>query len=549
MGKIPIYNVSRLTPSNFDPRETLMNVLQGLRARALVAASMVFWLTACGGGGSPGADSAPVASAAQMSAGVVTGFGSVYVDGLRLDDSQAQVVSVGADGSVRTVPLQLGQRVRVSHDEASRATRVVVDASVIGRVAAIDISAGSLTVAGQAVVINLDNSVGPVTVFGGSYRALADVALQDVVEVHGAPVVDAGNWTVRATRIDRRTDGPGVKVSGVVSSVVNSSSEKTFVLGGLTVDFGQALSNGRVTPSVERLVDGVAVRVFGPTTALEGAVLAATAVRIGGDREGVEPNTRIQLGGAVSEVDATNSRFQLEGTTVRFGEAAIMPTGATFGPSSWVKIAGLVASDGVVDAERIVIRQGNVESDEARVKLIGPISELYSNDSFVVRELAVDASGVTVRAGCPALLSDGVLVNITASLQPGSDVLLATRLSCTGLPAPERAVRPLGGRIIAVDGAQQRVTLTAADGGTAQLGWNEATAFVGHVLSSGADLAIGQDIRAEGLLVDGIVVARLIALHGARPVDRFRKPPAMSSDDSQARVRANWNDYFTRPPR
>ncbi len=57
------------------------------RLMAGLCAASTALLVACGGGGSDGTSSA--APAAQYE-GTVTGFGSVIVNGVRFDDSQAQ---------------------------------------------------------------------------------------------------------------------------------------------------------------------------------------------------------------------------------------------------------------------------------------------------------------------------------------------------------------------------------------------------------------------------------------------------------------------------
>lgn len=504
-------------------------------------------LTACGGGGASSAISGNGAgSATQLSAGVVTGFGSVFVDGERLDDSSARIVVEQSDGSSTNAALQLGQRVRVSHDGAGRASRVVVDAAVIGKVASVDSAAGTLTVAGQVIAINTDSSAGPITFFGSGFTGLSDVAAGVIAEVHGTPVFIGGQWVVRATRIDRRTDSPGIKVSGVVANLSTGATVHTFSVGGLLVDFSQALTGMKVTPSPERLTDGAVVKVFAAASGLSGSTLVANAVRIGGDGEGVVANTVMQLSGLVSNYDVGARSFRLEGLTVRVGDAQITPASSALGQSSWVRVAGLLAADGAVDATRIDIRQGDVESDAAKIRLIGPVSDVDSESSFVVRELAVDASAVVVRPGCTTL-TDGVVVDITARTQEGSDVLRATALSCLNPPAPEKTVRPAGGRITAIDDATKTMTVLTPDGQSQQIRWTEATAFVGSGLSSAEQLTVGTAIRAEGLRDGERLVAKVIALQGARPVDRFRRPapPLGSGNASEASGHDRWNEYFS----
>ncbi|MFZ9407191.1 MAG: hypothetical protein ACO26U_08860, partial [Burkholderiaceae bacterium] len=56
---------------------------------ACVAIGVVAVLSACGGGGGPSATGLGVTT--QSVSGTITGFGSVYIDGVRYDDSLASV--------------------------------------------------------------------------------------------------------------------------------------------------------------------------------------------------------------------------------------------------------------------------------------------------------------------------------------------------------------------------------------------------------------------------------------------------------------------------
>ena len=156
--------------------QTSPRSLPALTVLAVAVSAAV--LVACGGGGAnpsaPGAGT-PVAQ------GVVTGFGSVYIDGERYDDSAAETAVADADGRRQATLLKLGQRVRALHDGQGKASHVVVDAAVTGVVTAVNGAAGTLTVAAQTVRVNADAAAGPVTNFGGGYTALADVQVPTLV--------------------------------------------------------------------------------------------------------------------------------------------------------------------------------------------------------------------------------------------------------------------------------------------------------------------------------------------------------------------------------
>ena len=111
--------------SQFAFRTTLAGV-----SLALLAA-----LSACnGGGGSDTTSTAGVGSGGTgYASGTVTGFGSVVVDGVTIDDRSASVdveVSPGVSGDSDVL---LGQRVEVETDKDGLAKHIHIMAEVMGR--------------------------------------------------------------------------------------------------------------------------------------------------------------------------------------------------------------------------------------------------------------------------------------------------------------------------------------------------------------------------------------------------------------------------------
>lgn len=535
-------------------------------SQTLIAAlaALPLALAGCGGGGGSsslaanGADSGPLqAATTELATGIITGFGSVYVDGERLDDSEIGAVSEQADGTTRPAVLQLGQRVRASHDGAGKAVRLVVDAAVIGQVTQIDAVQGSIQVAGQRVLVNADAGAGIVTQFGGfdateagRYSSLADVRTGDLAEVHGSPVLEAGQWVVRATRIDKRNAIGAVRVVGAVSDLVNTEQAKTFKVGGLTVDFGAALTAGKVRP-VTRLANGVIVHVQGGNAGVVNDTLIAEAVRVGRERDELPATTRVQLGGVVSGRDVSAGTFQLDGAKVRMGSVLPEPNGAVVSDGGWVKVDGTLAADGVVEASRITVRQSNLSTDLARVRLMGPVSGLVDQDTFIVRDVPVDASAVLAssRSGC-AQIADGTLVSVSAAMQAGTDVVLANELKCETPPVNRLVAGHAGGVVATIDAASKTLTVTDKEGQSRNIRWNDATVFVGPTLTGAAALEVGLVVQAEGVMDGSTLVAKVIGQHGARPTDRFRERPPMANGQqpNRAELIENWTAYRRRPP-
>ena len=173
-------------------------------SRWAISASVAFALSACGGGGGTTSVSASASpSGAAMVSGTVTGFGSVIVDGKRVDDRNVVAGIEREDGKVEAAELKVGQHVEVAHDGNLVATEIRIRSEVEGAVDKVDLATSSLSVLGQTVLVNTDPTQGPVTVFSQPYTKLADIMVKDVVEVHALLKLDAaGKPVMQATRSD-----------------------------------------------------------------------------------------------------------------------------------------------------------------------------------------------------------------------------------------------------------------------------------------------------------------------------------------------------------
>ena len=489
------------------------HILKSAGASTLLLALL---LHGCGGGGgsSPAAPGTP-GSAAQLADGLITGFGSVFVDGVEIEDAQASVVAENADGSSSNSVLQMGQRVRVNHDGKGSASKVTVDASVIGAVSNVNTAALTLTVAGQTVSVNTDANAGPLTVWGGGYSSISDVNTTQLVEVHGNPVFDSSTrvYKVVATRIQKLTAISNLKVNGKVSSL--STSAKTFSLNGLTVAYATAA----LRPTGASLANDQQVSVFGPSSGLSGTTLTASHIKVKRLQDELSAETTMQVGGQVSAYDGSAKTFEVQGIKVAItSSTSVLPSTATVDNNAYVQVSGTVGSDGSVSASRIQVREQNTNSDLAKVKLIGVISDFVNAESFVVRGVPVDASAINAATACPGItLANNVPVQIVASQQAGTPVVLASSISCKA-PAG-LLIRPIDGTIASVDSLAKSFTLTTGSSSAVTVQWTDTTAFAGVNLSS----LTGQQVRVQGYQNGSTLVARVVSVSGAGlDDDRFR---------------------------
>ena len=497
----------------------LVRLRQATRLGAIALSALL--LQACGGGsGTASSTITPTLS------GTVTGFGSVVVDGVEVEDAYARVVHENADGTLTNAVLQMGHRVRVAHDGANKASQVLIDAAVIGIVSAKDTTNKTLKVAGQDVTVNdVVNSASPVTVYGGGYTSLSDVLVNDLVQVHGTPVYDATSKTykVQATRIQKDTGDARVQVSGKIAGYASTSSGATFTLNGLNVSTTSATV---LRPSGSTLANNMQVTVYGSTLSSSGG-LTATHVRVNRDQNSGSTTMQAQLSGVVSNYDATAGTFELQGSTVKVGTVAVTPTSASLSNSAYVMVKGSVASDGSISATEIRVRTNDTTTDLAKVLLIGTISDYVDDSSFVVRGVPVDASNSPTKTGCTTPFSGYTgTVKVQATQQAGTAVVLATSIECPSSNSTQ-LIKPYEGTIAIVDSTAKTFSLTLSSGSAQKVLWNDTTTFNGLT----ATTLQGKQVHVDGYTdTSNNFVARVVSLDDGTDASPVR-------DDKSFRLR------------
>ncbi len=528
-------------------------------AAHLAALTLTLIVAACGGGGGGGnsAQTGGTASdTAQTANGTVTGFGSTFVDGVEIEDATAAVMRENADGSTSPMALKLGQRVRVVHDGKGTASKITVDAAVIGAVSAIS-SSGSTTasfkVAGQSVKVSNDTSTGAITSYGGGYTGIADIVAGDLVEVHGSPVFDpaASAYAIQASRVEKQASIGAVRVMGKVSTL--NATSKTFAINGLSVNYAAAT----LAPTTATLANDLIVAVWGPknslTTSGSTLTLAASRVRVmsGAVADSVTSGTA-QIGGLVSNFSAAAGTLEIGGVKVSgLASATITPTGLTLASianGSYVQVLGTFGNDGVLVASTVRVRQSDTAAGPATVRLVGAISSFVDNASFQVRAVPVDASAINVATACPTTtLADGVFVNVAAQIQAGTNVVKAVSLACPGVKLAF-AMREIKGVASSVNTGSMSFTLTSTNPNTSatstlSVQWSAQTVFTGV---TSATLA-GATVKVEGYLdAAGVLIARAIHTPGTEDQDRFDRPEPSVGGTGTSTMGMGWKDYDDR---
>lgn len=451
-------------------------------------------LSGCNGGGSDGGTTtAGVGSGGTGYAnGTVTGFGSVVVDGVTIDDRSAKVDVEVSPGVTGDSDVLLGHHVEVETAKDGTATAIHVMAEVAGPVQSIDVAGLKLVVAGQNVYVNTDANKGPVTVYSG-YNSLTDIAVGDLVEVHAAAKVDAatGKPQLQATRIEKKTVLSFVRVSSVVSGL--STLNRTFSLGTLNVDY----SGASVVPASRQIADGQRVVVFGPS--ISNNVLAAKLVRI------AEPKAQgvsAQVGGVVSKYDSLALTFEVNGVKVNAKNAVIVPAIRSIANDTYVRVKGTYADSGELVASQVEIRKSDDAGMTAQVSLKGSVADFVSLSSFSVRGVPVDASKA-VLSGCGATLSNELFVEVEGNISKTG--IVATKVSCKQ-QEPVAAEVELKGTISSVDLIARTFVITSHSRVTT-VRWTDLTSFRSLAIAA----LSGSTVKVEGYLQNNVVVARKIS--------------------------------------
>jgi Domain of unknown function (DUF5666) len=377
----------------------------------LTALMAVGLITACGGGGGSGSGGTGTTPASAFTAGPVRGFGSIIVNGVRFDDSGAEIENEdGVRGS--SDDLRLGSMVEIESgridDSAGRATavRIRFGSEIKGPVASVDVAANSFVVLGQVIEVK------PETVFDDSLGASSVAGLVGkIVEVHAQRDAATGHYV--ATRIEAEDGATGFKLRGTISAL--DTTAKTFRIGDAVISY--ASLNAADIPA--GLADGMRLRVRVATAQVDGKWVA-TSIR-GGDRR-VEDHGDARLQGNVTAFTSATS-FEVNGIPVDASAARIDKGPVTAG--SIVEVRGS-AKDGTLVAERVKVLDGRDDSISG-VELHGTISGVDSGaKTFLLRGVKVAYGGsVSYERGTEAQLVDGAKVEVKGTLSDDRSTLSA----------------------------------------------------------------------------------------------------------------------------
>jgi hypothetical protein len=314
--------------------------------RASSAVLFTAILCACAdGGGETGTGVQPTKPPREtVHTGPITGFGSIFVNGVEFETGSSRITVDGARTSELDLAIGMVVTVRGVVDANRRngtASRVQYASDIDGVVLAASISAvtetGTLNVMGRTVMVDEN------TVFDSAVATIPSVALippGSIVEISGHT---SGASDVHATRVALKNetfDGREIDVKGVIANVTDTG----FDLGTLHVDYALASS----------LLPGWYVSASGTRAVIDNTWTAATVTKLADS--GVKPPQTTDgdpySGRGVITGTLLNEAFTLGEVTVSIS-AATQFTGGTatdLVAGRRVGVEGITAANGVVNA-------------------------------------------------------------------------------------------------------------------------------------------------------------------------------------------------------
>jgi len=399
----------------------------------VTASALALVLTACGGGGGGGGfvgnsatdtvtGGGSTSSIDQSTTGTIDGFGSIFVNGVRFETDNAEVL---IDGETRgedalSVGMVVTVQGEINDDGVSgTAQRILYDDELTGPVTSIEYSPDDdallMRVLGFAVIVERNGTRFDDTTFD-------TLVVDDVVEVSG--FIGQGN-RLRATRIERKSRFQPGRTEVELKGRVRNLTTSTFTLGELTVDYSNAELDDLDSGVLE---DGLFVAVEGT---LNGSTITASEVE-GED----EPNRggrftegeAVRLHGSVSRY-VSNADFRINGTPVDASSAALSPADLTLFNGAVVQING-TWNGNVLVADAVEARRGrikveasvdNVDADAGEINL-----RLFSGtvDVLVNARTRFDDETDQIRRMSLADVRSGDFLEIEAYLS--GDRLIAT---------------------------------------------------------------------------------------------------------------------------
>ena len=315
------------------------------------------------------AEDTTTASTTSTVTGPITGFGSVYVDGVEYETDDADIIIDGVPATEQD--LQIGMIVTLEgSDDGSTGDAVNIEFNDnLEGIVEFNDDVNGLVIMGHTITTNADTN------FEGGYTDVTDIQVGDIVEVSGYP---DGNGSILATLIEKEANDISevdeVEVKGVI--VAGSLTDTTFMIGSMTVDYSNAVVDSDVALAEGLYVEVKSTDGFDPAS---GNLIASKVELENGGEYGVhgDEGDEIEIEGVVGEI--TDSTIEVNGVVYDIPEGVDL---------------GQINSGDVIDLEFEIDDNGEPVVHEVEVEDHG--SEHESGIEIEANVDAVDGDVVTV---------------------------------------------------------------------------------------------------------------------------------------------------------
>lgn len=349
---------------------------------AALPAALTLALYGCGGDTTSDTNTTSgIGGTGYISSGTITGFGSVFVNGVEFETDSSNFDIEGINGTQGD--LAIGMVVKVNgtinaDGITGTATSIVYDDDIQGPVSGITSPSPdkkSFTVLGTTVIADINTTSYDGTNF--DFNALSD---NNNVEVSG--FYDANNQLI-ATRIELKDavfdSTSEIELKGIITGLTNTS----FTLNGVNID----ASASELSDLPNGLVDGAYVEAKGTYDTGSNTI---TASKVEGKDNSVEDTEEFELEGFVSNY-ADLANFQLNQIPVDASGATLSPSNLTLEDNMQVEAEGSIVN-GKLIATELKLRSGEIKI-KAKVS-----STDTTNSTFTVTPV-IGQPAITIKVG------------------------------------------------------------------------------------------------------------------------------------------------------
>ena len=345
---------------------------------SILIALLVIGMAACGGGTQLAGGGI---GGTGISQGPITGFGSIFVNGVEFNTNNATIIKDGTSiGPLSTSDLKkylkVGMVVTVNGDIANSISGIANTVSYAkelqGPITAIT-PPNALTVLGQSVIVD---NLTKIEITGVASATITDLKLQDTVEVSGFPTA---NGTLRATYIEVKTPSADVELKGIVSAI----SGNVLTIGAQHVDISALTLAAAPIAGDYVEVKGILIGTTVKASSLEFKSLAL-------DRANAD---KAELQGYVNSVTSA-TEFLVNGQVVQINSQTNFKGGTSgdIKPGQWLEVEGALINGGIIATnltfEDNISLEGNVTAVSGNILTI----ENYTNISIEVNDTLTEGS-------------------------------------------------------------------------------------------------------------------------------------------------------------